>query len=214
MLTNCLGNKHVSHCTWLVYWLASSRQILMILPVNQALYLPGFAKLVSVSLASFASRKPVFWAKWSYLPPSRMRSKPRSNTVQSRTHYHLNPWLPQSYCHHQTLLSASPLPSSTSHHHHPKDCVKLHCVKLHCVKLHCVKLHCIRQNRSPLPCTSLLYSSLNFWASDSFMLRENTLGVLPRAGYQTKGLSLTLSLLRVINVKIPLQPHKKYDITQ
>ena len=25
---------------------------------------------------------------------------------------------------------------------------------------------------------------------------------------------LTLSLLRVINVKIPLQPHKKYDITQ
>ena len=26
--------------------------------------------------------------------------------------------------------------------------------------------------------------------------------------------SLTLSLLRVINVKIPLQPHKKYDITQ
>ena len=24
----------------------------------------------------------------------------------------------------------------------------------------------------------------------------------------------TLSLLRVINVKIPLQPHKKYDITQ
>ena len=27
-------------------------------------------------------------------------------------------------------------------------------------------------------------------------------------------ISLTLSLLRVINVKIPLQPHKKYDITQ
>ena len=27
-------------------------------------------------------------------------------------------------------------------------------------------------------------------------------------------LKLTLSLLRVINVKIPLQPHKKYDITQ
>ena len=27
-------------------------------------------------------------------------------------------------------------------------------------------------------------------------------------------LTLTLSLLRVINVKIPLQPHKKYDITQ
>ena len=26
--------------------------------------------------------------------------------------------------------------------------------------------------------------------------------------------ALTLSLLRVINVKIPLQPHKKYDITQ
>ena len=26
--------------------------------------------------------------------------------------------------------------------------------------------------------------------------------------------TLTLSLLRVINVKIPLQPHKKYDITQ
>ena len=25
---------------------------------------------------------------------------------------------------------------------------------------------------------------------------------------------LTLSLLRVINVKFPLQPHKKYDITQ
>ena len=25
---------------------------------------------------------------------------------------------------------------------------------------------------------------------------------------------LALSLLRVINVKIPLQPHKKYDITQ
>ena len=25
---------------------------------------------------------------------------------------------------------------------------------------------------------------------------------------------LTLSLLRVINVKIPLQPHKKYDLTQ
>ena len=25
---------------------------------------------------------------------------------------------------------------------------------------------------------------------------------------------LSLSLLRVINVKIPLQPHKKYDITQ
>ena len=25
---------------------------------------------------------------------------------------------------------------------------------------------------------------------------------------------LTLSLLRVINVNIPLQPHKKYDITQ
>ena len=24
----------------------------------------------------------------------------------------------------------------------------------------------------------------------------------------------TLSLIRVINVKIPLQPHKKYDITQ
>ena len=27
-------------------------------------------------------------------------------------------------------------------------------------------------------------------------------------------MGLTLSLLRVINVKIPLQPHKKYDITQ
>ena len=26
--------------------------------------------------------------------------------------------------------------------------------------------------------------------------------------------NLTLSLLRVINIKIPLQPHKKYDITQ
>ena len=29
-----------------------------------------------------------------------------------------------------------------------------------------------------------------------------------------KAMDLTLSLLRVINVKIPLQPHKKYDITQ
>ena len=28
------------------------------------------------------------------------------------------------------------------------------------------------------------------------------------------GRALTLSLLRVINAKIPLQPHKKYDITQ
>ena len=29
-----------------------------------------------------------------------------------------------------------------------------------------------------------------------------------------KWITLTLSLLRVTNVKIPLQPHKKYDITQ
>ena len=28
------------------------------------------------------------------------------------------------------------------------------------------------------------------------------------------GEHLTLSVLTVINVKIPLQPHKKYDITQ
>ena len=32
--------------------------------------------------------------------------------------------------------------------------------------------------------------------------------------YQTFKFELTLSLLRLINVKIPLQPHKKYDITQ
>ena len=41
------------------------------------------------------------------------------------------------------------------------------------------------------------------------LTREKLLNT--RAGSQSQ---LTLSLPRVINVKIPLQPHKKYDTTQ
>ena len=43
-----------------------------------------------------------------------------------------------------------------------------------------------------------------------------TLGLMMMATTRKKDVEngLTLSLLRVINVKIPLQPHKKYDITQ
>ena len=41
-------------------------------------------------------------------------------------------------------------------------------------------------------------------------LQENTMGIF----WEEAVKDLTLSLLRVINVKIPLQPHKKYDITQ
>ena len=38
--------------------------------------------------------------------------------------------------------------------------------------------------------------------------------LFPSARLLLLQIHLTLSLLRVINVKIPLQPHKKYDITQ
>ena len=47
--------------------------------------------------------------------------------------------------------------------------------------------------------------------------REGRRGRVQTAVYSQTSLlwtRLTLSLLRVINVKIPLQPHKKYDITQ
>ena len=58
-----------------------------------------------------------------------------------------------------------------------------------------------------------VYNSLTFPETDSCP-RGSPTNISVPAEINHNVLSLTLSLLRVIDVKIPLQPHQKYNITQ